>query len=127
VVGTFGNALDRFAEQTASARSLPSLISPIADGMPMQAKSTRPVITSVTASTPPLNGTWVALKPALTRSRSAAQCVALPTPAEAKVIFPDFAAATNSPRVLMPFEGAIMTTLAALPNGMTAEKSRVTS
>ena len=48
----------------------------------MQAKSTRPVITSVIASGPPRNGTWVPWKPALTRKRSAAQWVALPTPAE---------------------------------------------
>jgi hypothetical protein len=93
----------------------------------MQAKSTRPVITSVIASTPPLNGTCVALKPALSRSRSAARCVALPTPAEAKVMFPAFAAATMSLSVLMPFDGAIITTFGTLPNGMTPEKSRVTS
>ena len=49
----------------------------------MQVKSTRPVVTSVSASGPPLNGTWTALNPALTRSRSAAQWVALPTPADA--------------------------------------------
>jgi len=97
------------------------------DGTPMQAKSTRPVITSVMASMPPSNGTCVALKPALMRSRSAAKCVALPTPADAKVMFPAFAAATISFSVVMPFDGAMMTTLGTLPNGMTAEKSRVTS
>ena len=51
--------------------------------MPMQVKSTRPVITSVSASGPPRNGTCTAWNPALTRRRSAAQWVALPTPAEA--------------------------------------------
>ena len=46
-----------------------------------QEKSTRPVITSVSASGMPLNGTWMASKPALRRNRSVLRCVAEPTPA----------------------------------------------
>ncbi len=48
---------------------------------------------------------------------------ALPTPAEAKVIVPDFAAAASSCTVLMPFEGAITITFGTLPNEATAAKS----
>ena len=83
MVGTFGSALDRLVELTASATSLPSRISGSAADMPMLVQSTRPVITSVSASGPPRNGTCVAWKPPAIRMRSAAQCVALPTPAEA--------------------------------------------
>ena len=83
MVGTSGSAASASASTTASATSFLSRISGSAAEMPMQVKSTRPVITSVSASGPPRNGTWVAWKPPLIRMRSAAQCVALPTPAEA--------------------------------------------
>jgi hypothetical protein len=48
------------------------------------------------------------LMPAASRSRSAAQCEAEPTPAEAKFNAPGFAlaAATRSVRDFHPFEGA---------------------
>ena len=89
----------------------------------MHMKSTRPVMTSVSASGPPRNGTCTAWKPPLRRRRSAAQCVALPTPAEAKVSERALAAAASSASVLMFFEGAITTTFGTLPNEATAEKS----
>src|SRR5262249_30487256 len=87
----------------------------------------RPVITSVSASGPPRNGTCVALNPALTMKRPAAQWVALPTPAEAKLMLPSFAFATSSCRVLIPFDGAIRSTFGTLPKLATAEKSPAAS
>ena len=83
MVGTSGSVRERLGVLTASAVSLPSLISGSAADMPIEVKSTRPVITSVSASGPPRNGTWTPVKPPATLIRSAAQCVALPTPAEA--------------------------------------------
>ena len=93
------------------------------DEIPMKMKSTRPVMTSVSASGPPRNGTCVTCRPALTMNRSAAQWVALPTPAEAKLIPSDFALATNSCTVLMPFDGATSSTFGTLPKLATAAKS----
>ena len=83
MVGTSGSAAERFCVVTASGKSLPSRMKGMPDEVPTHMKSTRPVITSVSASGPPRNGMCVALKPALSRKRSAAQCVALPTPADA--------------------------------------------
>src|SRR5262249_19469482 len=100
---------------------------PSADDTPQQKKSTRPAITSVSPSRPPGNGTWTASNPALMRNRSAAQWVALPVPADAKVNDPALAAATNSGNVLRPLSGETTVTLGMVPNGTTAEKSRAGS
>src|ERR1700730_6619245 len=102
VVGTFGRAGERFSVLSASGSRRASAIKDIADEMPMKQKSTRPLITSVSAAGPPLNGTCVALTPAESRKRSAAQWVALPTPADAKVIAPPLARSTSSLTVLIP-------------------------
>src|SRR5260370_14584386 len=123
VVGTFGRAGERFAVLTASGIRRPSVMNAIADEMPITQKSTRPAITSVRAASPPLNGTWVALTPAASRKRSAAQCVALPTPADPKVTVLSFARSTNSPAVLMPFDGATSITFGTAPNMATPAKS----
>jgi hypothetical protein len=56
VVGTFGNVGDQLRRLTASGSKRPSLMNGIADEMPMKQKLTRPVITSVSAAGPPLNG-----------------------------------------------------------------------
>ena len=93
----------------------------------MHMKSTRPVSTSVSASGPPLNGTWVASNPAASRSRSAAQCVALPMPADANVMLPFFAAATSCWIVLKPFLGETTSTLGTVPKIATPAKSRAVS
>ncbi len=92
-------------------------------------KSTRPVMTSVSASGMPLNGTWIASNPALTRKRSVLRWVAEPTPAVAKVSPPglDLAAATRSFSVLKPFSGETTVTLGELPSDVTAAKSRAVS
>src|SRR6266508_3961073 len=56
---------------------------------------------------------WVAWKPALAMKRSALRWVALPTPAEAKLIDPGLAlaAATKACTVLNPLEGAMIITI----------------
>src|SRR5215471_13715774 len=72
--------------------------------IPVDMKSTRPAITSVSASGPPLNGMCSALMPALSNNRSAPQCVALPIPAEAKLNVPARPAAISSGSVLMTLE-----------------------
>ena len=97
------------------------------DEMPMLMKSTSPLATWVRASGPPLNGTWTALNPAASRNRSAAQWVALPTPADANVNEPFLAASTNSLRVLIPFAGEITVTFGTLPKRATPERSRPAS
>ena len=76
-------------------------------------KSTRPVITSVSTSGMPRNGTCTPSNPALKRKRSVVKCVDEPTPAVPKVIAPAFclAAATSSCSVLMPLSGATTTML----------------
>ena len=89
----------------------------------MKQKSTRPVMTSVSAAGPPLNGTWVALMPAESKKRSAAQCVALPTPAEAKVSAPTLVRSTRAATVVMPVAGATNSTLGTTPKTATPAKS----
>jgi hypothetical protein len=85
----------------------------------------RPVITSVSASTGPLNGMCCASKPALSRNRSAARCDAAPAPAEAKLSEPGFAlaVATSSPSVFHGFDVATTSTVGWKPSGTTAVKS----
>jgi hypothetical protein len=69
----------------------------------------------------------VTLSPALTLNRSAAQWVALPTPADAKLRLPLFAFATSSCTVLMSFDGATSSTFGTFPKLATAEKSLAAS
>src|SRR5262249_27456469 len=118
-----GRVGERLAELTASGTSCLFWMNGNPDEIPIKIKSTRPVMTSVSASGPPRKGTWVALKPALTMKRSAAQWVALPTPAEAKLRLPSFALATSSCTVLMPFDGATSSTFGTLPKTATPAKS----
>ena len=63
--------------------------------------------------------------PAATLSRSAAQCEAEPSPAEAKFNTPGFAlaAAMRSASDLQPFDGAAISTLGCTPNMATGTKS----
>src|SRR6516225_112122 len=86
-------------------------------------------MTSVIASGLPLKGTCTATIPALAKKRSALIWTPLPTPAEAKLSEPGLAlaAATRSPTVLKPRDGETTSTFGELPNGMTAEKSRLGS
>src|SRR5215470_10879358 len=65
------------------------------------------------------------LMPAASFSRSAAQCEAEPSPAEAKFNAPGFAlaAATRSVTDFQPFEGAATNTLGCTPNSATGTKS----
>jgi hypothetical protein len=66
---------------TASAASLPSRISGTVVVNSCTLKSARPATTSVTASDAPLKGMCWAVKPPLTKSRSAPKCDAEPAPA----------------------------------------------
>ena len=67
----------------ASASTLCSRIRPKAAVIGVKKKSTRPAARSATPSAVPLNGTCVALKPALRPSRSAVRLPVLPGPIEA--------------------------------------------
>ena len=82
MVGTLGSARVRCGVLTANAIKPPDCRNGSTPDMPAHMKSMRPAITSVSDSAP-RNGTCTPSKPALTRSRSAAQWVALPAPAEA--------------------------------------------
>ena len=66
------------------------------------------------------------LMPVASRRRSAAQCEAEPTPAEAKFNVPGLAlaAATRSVTDVQPFDGAATSTLGCTPNSTTGAKSR---
>jgi hypothetical protein len=97
------------------------------DEMPMLMKSTSPLATWVRASGPPLNGTWRAVNPAASRSRSAAQWVALPTPADANVNEPFLAAWTSSLSVLIPLAGETTVTFGTVPKTATPARSRPAS
>ena len=77
--------------ETASASSLPSRMNGSADAIVEKQKSTRPVITSVSTSGMPRNGTCTPSNLALKRKRSVVKCVDEPTPAVPKVIAPFFA------------------------------------
>src|SRR5262249_46363237 len=87
--------------------------------------STRPVITSVKASTGPRNGMCWTLMPVAILNRSPAQCEAAPSPAEAKFSTPGlaFAAFTRSATVFQPFDGAATSTLGCRPNMATGTKA----
>jgi hypothetical protein len=78
------------------------------------------------ASAPPLNGTCTAWIPALDTKRSALKWVALPTPTDEKFKAPGraWATATSSATELTPFAGDTTRTLAEMPTGTTAMKSR---
>ena len=82
LVGTCGITAVRFCALTASAESLPSLMSAIVVVASCALKSARPATSSVTASAAPRNGMCCASKPALMRSRSAPKCDAEPMPAD---------------------------------------------
>ena len=82
-VGTSGVAGERFAVDTAIARSLPALTCGIAGGMPEKNITTCPPSRSVNAGAAPLYGTWVIVIPALRCKSSNARCAGLPLPAEA--------------------------------------------
>ena len=81
MVGTSGSAELRFGVETASATSLRSRMKGSADAIVEKQKSTRPVITSVSTSGMPRNGTCTPSNPALKRKRSVVKCVDEPTPA----------------------------------------------
>ncbi|MNU03236.1 hypothetical protein D3C72_2471880 [compost metagenome] len=63
-VGTSGSDELRLAEVTASGRSLPALIWPMADGTDDTSRSTLPDRVSTRAGLEPLYGTWVSFTPA---------------------------------------------------------------
>ncbi len=94
MVGISGFMRVRCVVETASARSLPSLMSPAVEPNGAMKKCTRPVMTSVSASGMPLWGTCTTSMPALLRIISPPKCVALPVPAEVKLSCPGFALAS---------------------------------
>ncbi len=82
MVGTSGSTDERLVALTAKATTLPERISSSADGIGVAYQSSRPAMTSRSASLAPLNGTcWTSI-PALMRMRSPARCVAEPMPPE---------------------------------------------
>src|SRR4029077_13886266 len=86
--------------------------------------STRPVITSVSTSGMPRNGTCTPSNPAEKRKRSVVKWVDAPTQAAPKVIAPAFclASSTSSGSVLIPLSGATTTMLGDEPSAATATK-----
>src|SRR6476661_11155552 len=88
MVGRSCAAEKRFAEVTASARSLPSRTSGNASDAGANSIVTRPASTSGTAVATPLYGMCRISRPAADFSSSAAICGELPLPPEAKVSSP---------------------------------------
>src|SRR5690606_27443188 len=72
-VGTSGTDELRLAEVTASGRSLPDLIWPMADGSDDTSRSTLPASASISAGFEPLYGMWLSLMPAAFSNRSPAR------------------------------------------------------
>src|SRR5258706_1129059 len=107
-VGTAGSNGSRFAEDTASATSFPSLTRFTEFAIGAMKNCTRPVMVSVRDSGIPLNGTCTTSTAAMALNISAAKWVPLPTPAEEKFSWPGFAlaAAIRSATDRRPSEGA---------------------
>ena len=82
-VGTSGNSGARSPLVTASARSLPSLISAAAEGKALNAICVWPPMVEFTAGAPPLNGTCTMSSPKASLNNSAASCADCPVPADA--------------------------------------------
>ena len=82
-VGTSGNSGAREPLVTASARSLPSLMSAAADGKALNAIGVCPPTVEFIAGAPPLNGTCTMSSPKASLNLSAASCADCPVPADA--------------------------------------------
>ena len=83
MVGTSGNASERLAVVTASARSLPALTYPIEDGIGSNVTCICPPSKSVSAGPMPRYGTWTRLIPAIIWNSSPATWPGLPLPCDA--------------------------------------------
>ena len=114
----------RRRQPTASALSLPSRISGSAAEIPMQSKSMRPAITSVSASGPAFERhvrcIVAAGKPQPLRRPMGGAADTGRSVRELAALF--FAAATRSCTVLKPRPGCTTVTFGMVPNGMTPEK-----
>ena len=83
----------RSLDVTATARSLPALISGSAAARLVKLMVTAPVATSVTAGAAPRYGTCSTLVPAIMFINSPANCCGLPTPEEENDSLPALALA----------------------------------
>src|SRR5262249_60545683 len=99
MIGTSGNASQRVAVVTPSARSLPVLTYSSDAATVLNVACTCPLIASVSAGASPRYGTWTTLIPVINLNSSCARWLVEPTPYDATVIFAGlaFAYAINSP------------------------------
>src|SRR3989338_3282649 len=81
-VDTLGREELRWADVTASGRSLPALIWPMAEGRDDTSRSTLPASASINAGFDPLYGMWLSLTPAAFSNRSPARWMDVPLPGE---------------------------------------------
>ena len=87
-VGTSGSAAARLSDVTASARSLPSLISSVAGGIAWNESGVWPATTAWIAGVPPENGTTSrSLNPSDCRNSSIDSDGVVPAPGEATEYF----------------------------------------
>src|SRR4051812_850545 len=93
MAGTSGNAGDRVAEVTPSARKRPDRMCGATEGAVANIVATWPPSKSVTAGAPLRYGTWVMLMPASFCSSTPDRCCELPLPDVAYVISPGCALA----------------------------------
>src|SRR6266550_4698546 len=90
-VGTSGNAGERVAAVTASARSLPSFTSGVAGGIAWKHIGVCPATTDCIDGPPPGNGASAKSSPKVSLNSSLERCGVVPIPGEAKVYFPGLA------------------------------------
>ena len=83
MVGTSGSACDRVFDVTASARSLPSLISGTAGAIAPNEIMVWPATVEPTAGPPPPNGTCTRSSLSDRRNNSPTSCGGVPVPGEA--------------------------------------------
>src|SRR5665213_446976 len=88
IVGTSGSKEERFLLVTASACTAPALICPYALTKLSNMMGVRPEMTSIYAGDEPRYGTCVKLMPASNLNISPERCWPVPTPPEAKLIWP---------------------------------------
>ena len=125
-VGTSGSAAARLSEVTASARSLPSLISAVAGGIAWNESGVCPATTDWIDGLPPANGTT-------SRSFSPNDCLnssiesdgVVPVPGEATLYFAGSAliASTSSCTVRAGTEGCAISACVAAPALVIGTKS----